>query len=105
MNTPAFTVGLGVAVALLILGALLAFTSTNALKRVLAALVALFGAALALAFLNVPELALIAASAIAFSYCILGAAIVVRLQETYGSIEASALDAADEQDEPREPAV
>ena len=96
-------VGLALAIALVAGGAVAAFASSNALKKIAAVLTALVGAALAAAMLGAPDGVLIAVAAVAFAYCALGVAVVVRLQEAYGSIEASELDAADEQDEPREP--
>jgi hypothetical protein len=103
VTSPALMVGLAVAIALVAAGAVAAFASSNALKKVAALLVALVGAGLAAALLSAPSSVLIAAAAIAFAYCVVGTAVVVRLQEAYGSIETSDIDAADEQDEPREP--
>ncbi len=101
--SPALMIGLALAMALVAGGAVAAFVSSNALKKVAAVLTALVGAALAAALLGAPGGVLIAAAAIAFAYCVVGVAVVVRLQEVYGSIETRDLDAADEQDEPREP--
>jgi hypothetical protein len=101
--SPALMVGLALAIALVAAGAVAAFASSNALKKVAAVLTALVGAALVAAMLGAPSSVLIAAAAIAFAYCAVGIAVVVRLQEAYGSIETSDLDAADEQDESREP--
>ena len=96
-------VGLALAIALVAGGAVAAFASSNALKKIAAVLTALVGAALAAAMMGAPGAVLTAVAAVAFAYCALGVAVVVRLQEAYGSIEANELDAADEQDEPREP--
>jgi hypothetical protein len=101
--SPALMIGLALAMALVAGGAVAAFVSSNALKKVAAVLTALVGAALAAALLGAPSGVLIAAAAVAFAYCVVGVAAVVRLQEAYGSIESSELDAADEQDEPKEP--
>ena len=103
MTSLALMVGLALAIALVAGGAAAAFASSNALKKVAAILTALGGATLAAALLGAPSSALLAGAAIAFAYCVVGVAVVVRLQEAYGSIETSELDAADEQDEPREP--
>lgn len=103
MTSPPLMIGLALAVALVAGGAVAAFTSSNALKKVAALLTALVGAALAIALLGAPSSVLIAVAAIAFAYCVVGVAVIVRLQEAYGSIEISDIDGADEQDEPREP--
>jgi hypothetical protein len=94
--------GLALGVALVAGGSVAAFAAANALKKIAAVLTALVGAGLVLALMGAPSVALFAFVAIAFAYCILGVAIAVRLQEAYGSAELSELDAADEQDEPRE---
>jgi hypothetical protein len=98
-----FMVGLALAIALVLGGAVAAFASRTVLKKVAALLTALVGAALAGALIGAPSNLLIAAAAIAFAYCAIGVAVAVRLQEAYGSIDTSDLDAADEQDEPPEP--
>jgi uncharacterized membrane protein AbrB (regulator of aidB expression) len=103
VTSPTLMVGLALAIALVTAGAVTAFVSSNALKKVAAVLTALVGATLAAALLGAQSSLLIAVAAIAFAYCVVGIAVVVRLQEAYGSIESSDLDAADEQDEPREP--
>jgi hypothetical protein len=96
-------IGLALAIALVAGGAVAAFASSNVLKKVAALLTALVGAALSAALLGAPSSLLIAAAAVVFAYCAVGVAVAVRLQEAYGSIETGDLDAADEQDEPREP--
>ena len=102
MTSLALVFGLALGVALLSGGSVAAFASAHALKKVAAVLMALVGAALVLALLGAPSAAVLAAVAIAFAYCIVGVAIAARLQEAYGSVELDELDAADEQDEPRE---
>jgi hypothetical protein len=97
----ALMIGLALAVALVAGGAVAAYGAGNALKKTAAVITALAGALLALALLGAPSAALLAVAAIALAYCIVGVAVTVRLQEMYGSVEASDLDAADEQDEPR----
>lgn len=103
MTTPVLIVGLALAVALLTGGAVTAFTSSNLLKKTIALAVSLIAAALALAVLGVPGVAVLSATAIALAYVVVGVAITVRVQEAYGSAEIANIDAADEQDEPREP--
>ena len=94
-----------VAIALALIAALTAHASANATKRLVAVIVALFAAILALAALGAPQTALIAAGAVAFAYCVIGVALVVRLQEAYGVVEVAEFDAADEASEPREPSA
>jgi hypothetical protein len=103
VTSPALMVGLALAIALVAGGAVAAFVSSNALKKVAALLTAFVGAGLAAALLGAPSSVLTAVAAIGFAYCALGVAVVVRLQEAYGSVETSDIDAVDEQDEPREP--
>lgn len=103
MTSAPFMAGLAIAIALVLGGAVAAYVSSNVLKKVAALLTALVGAALAAALIGAPSKLVIAAAAIAFGYCAVGVAVAVRLQEAYGSIETSDLDAADEQDEPKEP--
>ncbi len=88
------------AVALLLLGAVAAWSSTNVVKRVAAIALAHIGAVSALSVLGAPDAALIAAVAAAFAQLTLGVALVVLLQERYGAIEAPDIDAADAQSEP-----
>jgi uncharacterized membrane protein len=94
---------LAIAIAVATAGAVAAHTCANALKRVAAMLIALGGAILALGVLGAPEASLIGAAAIAFAYCLLGVAVVVRVQEAYGGIETGDVDAADDASEPQEP--
>ncbi len=94
---------LAVATFLTLAGAVAALSSGNAMKRLAGVLVALVGAALALAALGAPEESLTTAVAIAFGYAVVGVAVIVRLQETYGGVGAAEVDAADAQSEPREP--
>jgi len=97
----ALLICLALAVALVAGGAVAAFASGNALKKTAATMASLVGAVLALALLGAPGGALVAGAAIALAYCVVGVAVAVRLQEAYGGIETSDLDAADDQDEPR----
>lgn len=92
-----------VAAALVMAGAAAAWTAPNAAKRIGALVVAFIGAVIGLAAAGAPNGALVAGVAAAFAYVAIGAAIIVRLQESYAAIDAPELDAADEQDEPAEP--
>lgn len=93
---------LTVAVALLILGAITAWTSANVVKRLVGLVLAQLGALISLAALHAPDGALLAAIALAAAQLIVGAALVVRLQEAYGGLEVPDFDAADDQSEPEE---
>lgn len=85
---------LAAAAALIATGAVTAWATTNAAKRVVGGVVALIGAALALGALGAPMFAL-AAIAFAFAHLTLGMGLVVRLQEAYGGVETAEVDAAD----------
>lgn len=93
------------AFALLLMGAVAAWTAPNAMKRVAGVIIALVGAVIAMAALQAPPSWLIAAAAIALAYCVVGTTVVVRLQEAYGAAEAGAIDATDDQGEPPEPSA
>ncbi|WP_395645350.1 hypothetical protein [Terricaulis sp.] len=88
---------LGLAVALLLAGAVTAWTSTNVAKRVAGISVALTAALIALAVLGAPAALLVAAAGVAFAHLVVGAALLVRLQESYGGVETPEFDAADAQ--------
>jgi hypothetical protein len=94
---------LAVLAALIMAGAVTAWTASNAGKRLAGVLVALFAATAALALLGMPAEAMVTTVAIAFAYCVVGVSIMVRLQESYASTEAAEIDAADDGDEPPEP--
>lgn len=89
-------------IALVITGAMAALFLTNAVKRVAGFVIAGFGATVALAALGAPDGALVASVAIMFAQAVIGVALIVRLQESYGAIEAPEIDSADRDDEARE---
>lgn len=91
------------AFALLMIGAVAAWTAPNAMKRVAGVIVALVGAIVAMAALHAPPTWLISGAALTLAYCVVGVAVVVRLQEAYGGAEAKAIDAEDDEVEPAEP--
>lgn len=93
------------AVALAMLGAAAALILPNAIKRVAGLTLAGFGAVGALAVLGAPEGAVLAGVAVTFAYTAIGAAIAVRLQESYGSLEAGEIDAADAGDDAQDRAA
>lgn len=96
---------LALAVALLLVGVVTAWTSTNVAKRVGGVVVALTAALIALAVLGAPPALLIAGVGLGFAQLVVGAALLVRLQEGYGGLEAPEFDAADADGEPAEPSA
>lgn len=91
---------LAAALALLALGAALALTSGNAAKRAVGMVIAQSGATLGAIALGLPAAGATAMLAIMLASLLIGAAIVVRLQEAYGSVEAPEIDEADRYSEP-----
>ena len=94
---------LAAAVLLLCLGAAASLSASNVSKRLVALFIAMIGAVLSAATLGVGGGALLAGISIAAAYAALGFALLVRLQETYQSVEADELDAGDLAEEPLEP--
>lgn len=94
---------LAAAVLLLCVGAAACLSASNLSKRVVALFIAMVGAVLSAAALHVGGGTLLAGIAIAAAYAALGFALLVRLQETYQSVEADELDASDLAEEPPEP--
>ncbi len=88
------------ALALLALGASMAFTSANVLKRLVGVAIAHVGALTGALGLEAPATLALGCVAALFATLTLGAAIVVRLQEDYGAVEGPEIDAADQYDEP-----
>ena len=88
---------LAAAVALLSLGAVMAWASANAAKRVAGVQLGLLGACLGVAALDAPTPFVLAAIVVAVAHLALGLAIIVRLQEGYGGVETPEIDAADKQ--------
>ena len=88
---------LAAAVALLSLGAVMAWASANAAKRLAGLQIALLGASLGAAALGAPTPLVLATIVVAVAHLALGIAIVVRLQESYGGVETPEIDTADKQ--------
>jgi hypothetical protein len=86
------------AIVLAMTGAAAALIGSNAVKRLVGLTLAGLGALVPLA-LWAPQ-AVTAGAAILFVEIAIGAAIVVRLQESYGSSETREIDAADAASEP-----
>ncbi len=86
---------LALAVALVMIGAVTAWTGANNAKRLAGLLVALIGAALTLGAIGAPPAFLVGAMVIAFATFAVGLAVLVRLQEAYGGVESTEIDAAD----------
>jgi len=91
------------AVVMLLLGAVTAWTSANVIKRIAGLVVAMLGALAGLAAFAAPPGMMLVGAAAAFAQIVIGVALIVRLQEAYGGLEAAELDAADLGDEPAEP--
>lgn len=92
------------AIALVVIGATAALLLANAIKRIAGLVLAGFGATLALAALGAPDSALVAGVTLLFAQTVVGVAIVVRLQESYGAIEAPDVDSADRDGDTRDDA-
>jgi multisubunit Na+/H+ antiporter MnhC subunit len=90
------------AIALVVIGATAALLLTNAIKRIVGLTIASFGATFGLAALSAPDSALVASVAVVFAQAVVGVVIVVRLQESYGTIEAVEIDSADRDDDAQE---
>lgn len=88
--------------ALAMIGAVAALLSANAIKRVGGLLVSGFGAVAVLAAMGAGSGPILVGVAVLFVYAAIGTAIVVRLQESYGSIEAPEIDAADAESDAQE---
>ena len=94
---------LSAAVLLLCLGAASCLSASNVSKRLVALFVAMLGALLGAALLRASAGTVLAGVAVAAAYAALGFALLVRIQESYASVEADELDAGDFEDEPLEP--
>lgn len=86
---------LAAAIALLVVGAVMAWSAANAPKRTAGVQIAMLGACIGLAALGAPGTFMLVAIAISIAHLALGLSIVVRLQESYGAVEAPEIDAAD----------
>jgi hypothetical protein len=92
---------LGLCLAVLMLGAVVALTSANLVKRVAGVLIAHVGAVLAASVLAGGTLLIVGVAAMGATLMI-GVALIVRLQERYSGVEAAEQDVADADAEPRE---
>ena len=90
------------AIALVVIGATAALLLDNAIKRIVGLTIAGFGAIAGLAALSAPDSAVVASVAVVFAQAVVGVVIVVRLQESYGTIEAVEIDGADRDDDAQE---
>lgn len=106
MMTPALLEPLlaAAAIALVVIGAAAVLVQANAVKRVIGLAIAGFGAIAALAALGASDGALVAGVAIVFAQTVVGVVLIIRLQESYGAIEAPEIDAADRDEHAREDA-
>ncbi len=89
-------------VALAMIGAVAAWAGANALKRIAGLMIAFIGALLALAAVGAPAPLLAGGVALMFGYLGLGLSLLVRLQESYGGVETTEIDAADRKAEAAE---
>lgn len=92
-----------VAIVLLGLAAAAIAGAANLVRRVIALFLALLGGILAASALHADGGLIVAGVGIAAAYAAIGVALLVRVQETYRSVEVDELDAADLSDEPVEP--
>jgi hypothetical protein len=83
------------AVALAVCGVFAAWVSANIIKRLAALTTALLGALLGAAALGAPDGLLVAGVALGFAQLAVGAAVAVRLQESYSTVETTEINAAD----------
>jgi len=91
------------ALALVLCGVFVGWTAGNAAKRTAAHALAVLGAVMAGAAIGAPIELLVAAVAIGLGYLLVGAALVVRLQEEYASVEVADIDKADASDDAPRP--
>ena len=91
------------ALVLLLIGAIVALSSANAVKRLGGAVITLIAALLGLAVLEAPAAALSVGVAVMFATLAIGVALGVRLQEAYGAVESPDINQADAQSEAAEP--
>lgn len=94
-------VDVALSIALLVLGAIVALASANVVKRVSGVLIAHIGAILGAAALVDGPLLIVGVGMMGASL-VIGCALIVRLQERYGGVEALDHDIADADSEPRE---
>jgi hypothetical protein len=92
---------LGLCLAVLMLAAVMALTSANLVKRVAGVLIANIAAVLGASVLSGGSLLIVGLTAMAATFAV-GCALIVRLQERYGGVEAAEQDDADADAEPRE---
>lgn len=93
------------AIVILFIGAAAALVARNAMKRLMGVIIAGLGAIALLAALGAPNGAVMAAVAALAAQLLIGSAIVVRLQEEYGSMDVADIDAADASSEPEDRAA
>lgn len=105
MTSLAQDMGYLAGVVLLIAGSSAAWASSNLAKRLVGVAIAHLGATVSAAAVGAPQSLLIAGATIGFAALAIGAALVVRLQEAHGAIEAAAVDAADRDADARETAT
>lgn len=80
-----------------------ALSAPNLIKRLACIVLAQVGAVLAASTLGAGSGVVVAAIAVAFVQTAVGAALIVRLQESYGGVETPEIDAADAGDDAEGP--
>lgn len=92
-----------IALTLAFVGSMTALLDANIIKRIGGVLTSTIGALVGLSTLKAGDFYLITVIACALAYVSTAVALLVRIQEAYGGIEAPLADAADQADEPMEP--
>ncbi len=80
------------AVVLMLAGALSAWSAQNTARKLAGLLVAMLGAVMAVVALDAPAWIAVAGAALALAQLVVGAAVAVRLHESYGSSETADAD-------------
>jgi hypothetical protein len=80
---------------MLLAGIAAAMSGASVTKRLIGVLVAMIGALLAAAAAGASLSLIVVGAALTLAYSAIGAALLVRLQESYGTVETFEIDAAD----------
>lgn len=90
----------GAGLALFVIGVVTAWGAGASAKRLIGLAIMSLGSVLALAALGAPQGLIVAAVLAGLAYIVVGTALMVRLQEAYGGVEAAMFDRADRESEP-----
>ncbi|MBL8538013.1 MAG: hypothetical protein JNM59_11475 [Hyphomonadaceae bacterium] len=103
MRDPALTYALvALSAALMAIGFAGAWLASNLAKRLTAQVLTMLGALMVCVVIGASQALMLAGGALIFGYALVGVAVLVRLQEAYGTIELQEIDAADAQAEAQE---